>query len=38
METIIKKLGNSAITAITETVLTQGVNKELINSANYQKN
>jgi hypothetical protein len=38
LETIIQKLGNSATAAITETVLTQDVNKELIESADYQKN
>jgi len=38
MEVVVQKLGNSATAVITETVLTQGVNKELIKSADYQKN
>jgi hypothetical protein len=38
LETVIQKLGSSAMAAITETVFTQGVNKELIESADYQKN
>jgi hypothetical protein len=38
LEVVVQKLGNSATAAITETVLTQGVNKELIESADYQKN
>jgi hypothetical protein len=38
LEVIVWKLGNSATSAISETVLIQGVNKELIESADYQKN
>jgi hypothetical protein len=38
MELVLRKLSNSATAAITETVLTPGVNKELVESANYQKN
>jgi hypothetical protein len=35
LKTIIQKLGSSTTTAITEIVLTQGVNKELIKLTNY---
>jgi hypothetical protein len=38
LQTVVQKLGSSATTAITETLLTQGVNKELIESADFQKN
>src|SRR5437763_10776675 len=38
MEVVVQKLRNSATAAITDTVITQGVNKELIKSADYQKN
>jgi hypothetical protein len=38
LETIIQKLKSSVTAAITETILTQGINKELIESADYQKN
>jgi hypothetical protein len=38
IEIIIRKLNNSATIIITETILIKGVNKELIKSANYQKN
>jgi multisubunit Na+/H+ antiporter MnhG subunit len=38
MEMVVRKLSNSTTTAITETILTKGVNKELIKSADYQKN
>jgi hypothetical protein len=38
LEFLVQKLGNSATAAITEVILTKGVNKELVESANYQKN
>jgi len=38
LEVVVQKLGNLATAAITETVLIQGVNKELIELADYQKN
>jgi hypothetical protein len=38
MELVLRKLSNSATAAITETVLTKGVNKELVESADFQKN
>ena len=38
LQVVVEKLGSSATAAITETVLTKGVNKELIESSNYQKN
>jgi hypothetical protein len=38
LETVVQKLSNSATAAIVETVLTKGVNKELVESSDYQKN
>jgi hypothetical protein len=38
IEIVVRKLSNSATAVITETILTKGVNKELIKSADYQKN
>jgi hypothetical protein len=35
---MVQKLSNSATAAIAEIVLTKGVNKELIESSDYQKN
>lgn len=38
LQVVVQKLGSSATAAITKTVLTQSVNKELIESADYQLN